>query len=96
MKINIAAYKNIVILTGAGVSAGSGLETYRGQGGVWDKYNVEEYGNVQAFLVPKLSLGMPTFKLCLMFNRDEYHYSLCFSALHTGYATINYSDEYIR
>jgi hypothetical protein len=41
-------------------------------------------------------LGMPTFKLCLMFNRDEYHYSLCFAALHTGYATINYSDEYIR
>lgn len=48
MKIDITTYKNIVILTGAGVSAGSGLETYRGQGGVWDKYNVEEYGNVQA------------------------------------------------
>jgi len=51
---------------------------------------------LEDFLVPKLSLGMPTFKLCLMFNRDEYHYSLCFAALHTGYATINYSDKYIR
>lgn len=38
--LNVGAYKNIVILTGAGVSAPSGLGTYRGPGGLWEKNNV--------------------------------------------------------
>ena len=46
MLIDISGYKKIVILTGAGVSAASGLQTYRGKGGVWDEYNVEEYGHI--------------------------------------------------
>jgi NAD-dependent deacetylase len=46
--IDVSRYKNIVVLTGAGVSAGSGLRTYRGPGGVWEEHNVEEYGNVKA------------------------------------------------
>ncbi len=44
--INIKKYRKIVILTGAGVSEPSGLGTYRGQGGIWEKYNVNEYGSV--------------------------------------------------
>ena len=33
---------NIVILTGAGMSAESGISTFRDNGGLWDKYNVED------------------------------------------------------
>jgi len=46
MKIDFSQYQQIVVLTGAGVSTASGLHTYRGKGGVWEKYNVEEYGHV--------------------------------------------------
>ena len=46
MGIEISRYKNIVILTGAGISVASGLRTYRGAGGVWDEHNVEEYGHI--------------------------------------------------
>lgn len=46
MKIDISQYKQIVILTGAGISAASGIRTYRGKDGVWDEYDVQEYGHV--------------------------------------------------
>jgi len=42
-------FRNIVVLTGAGVSAASGLPTYRGAGGVWEKHNVEEFGTIEGF-----------------------------------------------
>ena len=48
MRIELSNYRNIVILTGAGVSAGSGLPTYRGPGGVWHDHNVAEYGTIEA------------------------------------------------
>ena len=32
--------KNIVILTGAGISAESGLKTFRDSDGLWEGYNV--------------------------------------------------------
>ncbi len=34
--------KNIVVLTGAGMSAESGISTFRDNGGLWDTYNVED------------------------------------------------------
>ncbi|OYT12433.1 MAG: NAD-dependent protein deacylase [Bacteroidetes bacterium 4572_112] len=34
--------KNVVILSGAGMSAESGILTFRDMGGVWDQYNIEE------------------------------------------------------
>jgi NAD-dependent deacetylase len=48
MRIDLSNYRNIVVLTGAGISAGSGLRTYRGPGGVWEEYEVEKYGNADA------------------------------------------------
>ncbi len=35
-----------MILTGAGISAASGLRTFRGKDGVWEEYDVEEFGHV--------------------------------------------------
>ena len=46
MIIDFSQYRQIVILTGAGVSTASGLHTYRGEGGIWEEHNVEEYGHV--------------------------------------------------
>ena len=34
-KMELASYRNIVVLTGAGISQSSGLPTYRGPGGLW-------------------------------------------------------------
>jgi NAD-dependent deacetylase len=48
MRIDLCSYSRIVILTGAGISAASGLRTFRGSGGVWEEYNVEEFGNARA------------------------------------------------
>jgi NAD-dependent deacetylase len=35
-RFSLSAYRNIVILTGAGVSAASGIPTFRGEGGLWN------------------------------------------------------------
>lgn len=40
---------NIVILTGAGVSAESGLATFRGAGGLWEGHRVEDVATPGAF-----------------------------------------------
>lgn len=37
----MGAVNNIVILTGAGISAESGLATFRGPDGLWEEHRVE-------------------------------------------------------
>lgn len=49
MVIDIKKYNKIVFFTGAGMSAESGVPTYRGSGGIWHKYNWEEYACQEAF-----------------------------------------------
>ena len=41
---------NIVILTGAGISAESGLQTFRGDGGLWCGHRVEDVATPEAFV----------------------------------------------
>lgn len=41
--------KKLVILTGAGMSAESGISTFRDSGGLWDKYRVEDVATPEAF-----------------------------------------------
>lgn len=41
--------KRIVFFTGAGMSAESGVPTYRGKGGIWHEYNWEEYACQEAW-----------------------------------------------
>lgn len=49
--------KNLVVLTGAGISAESGLKTFRDSDGLWEGYKVEEVASAQAFhRNPKLVL----------------------------------------
>jgi NAD-dependent protein deacetylase/lipoamidase len=41
--------RNIVVLTGAGVSAESGLSTFRGPDGLWEGHRVEDVATPEAF-----------------------------------------------
>ena len=43
------AYERIVILTGAGLSAESGLATFRDKGGVWARYDYREVATPEGF-----------------------------------------------
>jgi NAD-dependent SIR2 family protein deacetylase len=45
----MTAIRNIVILTGAGISAESGIDTFRGAGGLWENHRVEDVATPEAF-----------------------------------------------
>ena len=49
MKISLEHYHKIIFFTGAGMSAESGVPTYRGRGGIWNEYKWEEYACQNAF-----------------------------------------------
>ena len=40
---------NIVILTGAGISAESGVKTFRDNGGLWEEHRVKDVATPEAF-----------------------------------------------
>ena len=46
----MASYEHIVILTGAGLSAESGLSTFRDKGGIWENHRIEDVATPEAFL----------------------------------------------
>jgi len=41
--------QNLVVLTGAGISAESGISTFRDSGGLWDQYKVEDVATPRAW-----------------------------------------------
>lgn len=41
--------KKIVVFTGAGISAESGLGTFRSKGGIWEKYRIQDVATKEAF-----------------------------------------------
>jgi NAD-dependent deacetylase len=45
----MSTYRNIVILTGAGVSAESGIDTFRSAGGLWEQHRVEDVATLEGF-----------------------------------------------
>ncbi|MBV69954.1 MAG: RNA polymerase subunit sigma [Myxococcales bacterium] len=49
MDVNVANYERIVFFTGAGMSAESGVPTYRGAGGIWKEYDYLTYACQDAF-----------------------------------------------
>lgn len=47
--------ESVAVITGAGISAESGVPVFRGKGGIWRKYRAEELASPQAFAQdPKL------------------------------------------
>ncbi len=45
----LAKAKHAVVFTGAGVSAESGIPTFRGRNGLWTRYDPEEVASIDAF-----------------------------------------------
>ena len=46
----LARAEHVTVLTGAGISAESGIPTFRDPGGLWEKFDPQELANVEAFL----------------------------------------------
>ena len=46
----LAAASRVAVLTGAGISAESGIPTFRGEGGLWKHYKPEDLATPEAFL----------------------------------------------
>lgn len=42
-------YHNIVILTGAGISAESGIQTFRASDGLWHNHRIEDVATPEGF-----------------------------------------------
>src|SRR5487761_2754755 len=47
--LRLSPADRVFILTGAGISAESGIPTFRGAGGLWRTYRIEEVGTPEAF-----------------------------------------------
>ena len=45
--------ENIVVITGAGISAESGIETFRGSGGLWNKHKIEDVASPEGWAKDK-------------------------------------------
>lgn len=45
----LSQYKKIVVLTGAGVSAESGIRTFRDKHGLWEKYKLEDVATLDGY-----------------------------------------------
>lgn len=48
--MSLAGYKQVVVLTGAGISRSAGLATYRGPGGLWSDPELEQLSHVDALM----------------------------------------------
>jgi len=42
--------KKMCALTGAGISAESGIDPFRGKNGIWNRYDPEEYAHIDSFM----------------------------------------------
>ena len=56
-RLPVDARTRVLVLTGAGISAESGLATFRGAGGLWDGHPVEQVASLRA--IPGLAVIRP-------------------------------------
>ena len=48
-RTHLASARNVIVLTGAGISADSGVPTFRGAEGLWRSYRAEDLATLEAF-----------------------------------------------
>ena len=48
-RTHLASARNVTVLTGAGISADSGVPTFRGMEGLWRTYRAEDLATPEAF-----------------------------------------------
>src|SRR5690606_42109168 len=71
--------KKIVVLTGAGISAESGIPTFRDAGGLWEGYDVKEVATPEAWRANRelvLDFYNQRRKAALRAKPNQGHYSL--------------------
>ena len=57
LRLKAKNMKKLVILTGAGMSAESGISTFRDSGGLWEQHRVEDVATIEGYIRnPKLVL----------------------------------------
>ena len=49
LREKLAGCERVAVLTGAGISAESGVPTFRGQGGLWRQYRATDLATPEAF-----------------------------------------------
>jgi len=54
--MDLASYRNIVVLTGAGISHSAGLPTFRGPGGLWTDPELEKLSDVRALVTDRAAV----------------------------------------
>lgn len=65
----MAEIERIVILTGAGISAESGIDTFRSAGGLWEQHRVEDVATPEGFARnPALVLGFYDMRRAALAN----------------------------
>ena len=74
---------DVVCLTGAGISADSGIPIFRGQGGLWEKYDPQIYANPEglAYMLKKNPRDLANFvvdfySILLKANPNQAHLAL--------------------
>ncbi len=78
--------QSVVVSTGAGVSAESGVPTFRGKDGLWRKYNVMELATPEAFeRNPSLVWEFYNYRRELMFSKQP----------NPGHITLAKLEEYL-
>ncbi len=50
MSVNPFSFRSIVVLTGAGISAESGIRTFRGFDGLWEDHCIEDVASPEGFV----------------------------------------------
>lgn len=71
--------KKVVVFTGAGISAESGLKTFRDSGGLWEEYKVEDVATPEAWEKdPEMVLGFynKRLKQVLTAKPNPAHYAI--------------------
>ncbi len=63
--------RHAVVLTGAGISAESGIPTFRGKDGLWNRYRPEELATPEAFVRnPKLVWEWYAWRMGIIFSAE--------------------------
>lgn len=79
VQIRLGDYKSIVFLTGAGLSKASGIQTYRGPGGLWNDealVKLVEYGTFQRDPLQVWRFMSETRRICAAARPNPAHLAL--------------------